>query len=59
MQNTGEAAIFKKLLKTSNKSCCFSVCCSSYFPLSSGFPASLLLKSLETTVTLKREWILR
>lgn len=59
MGSAREVAIFSKLLKTSNRSCCFSASCSSHFPLGSVFSAFLLLKSLEPLVTPKREMISR
>lgn len=52
-----EVAIFKKLLKTRNRSCYFSTRCTLHVALGSVFTAFQLLKSLEPRVTPKRERI--
>lgn len=47
MESAREVAIFSKLLKTSNRSCCFSASCSFNFPLGC-FPSSSIAKKFRT-----------
>lgn len=48
MGSAREVAIFKMLLKTRNRSHCFSTSCTFHVALGSIFPAFLLLKSFKT-----------